>query len=374
MRILHILRAPVGGLFRHVRDLAEAQAARGHDVGVLCGGSASDSLTSARLAELEPHLSLGLHRVPMPRGLGIGDIAATRKTRELLTTLAIDISHGHGAKGGAYARLAVGGDVPARAYYTPHGGSLHYAPTQLQGRLFMALEQHLASKTSGIVFESAYSQRIYDAKVGKSLAPSRVVPNGLLQREFIDHKPDADAADFLFIGELRAIKGVDILLDSLQMVGARDDRAPPKCIIVGDGPDAEALRAKANSYNLGASVTFTGAQPAPRMFDRAKCLVMPSRAESFPYVILETAARGMPIITTDVGGISEITGPTGTRLIEPESAFELKDALVSFLNAQQDFDAAAVALKERTARLFSVDRMTDDVLDFYEADRQRAAA
>ena len=50
--ILHCLRAPVGRLFRHVRDLATEQARRGHRVGVLCDQTASDSLTEERLARL----------------------------------------------------------------------------------------------------------------------------------------------------------------------------------------------------------------------------------------------------------------------------------------------------------------------------------
>ena len=60
LRIIHCLRAPVGGLFRHVRDLAIAQAARGHQVGVIADSNAHDRLTEQRLADLIPHLALGL--------------------------------------------------------------------------------------------------------------------------------------------------------------------------------------------------------------------------------------------------------------------------------------------------------------------------
>mgnify|MGYP000700583377 CR=1 FL=1 len=88
-------------------DLATEQARRGHRVGVLYDHTASDSLTEERLARLAPHLDLGLHRAPMARSLGLSDLAAYQRARDLIETLRIDVAHGHGAKGGAYARLAV---------------------------------------------------------------------------------------------------------------------------------------------------------------------------------------------------------------------------------------------------------------------------
>ncbi len=52
LRILHILRAPVGGLFRHVCDLAEAQAAMGHEVGIVCDSITASADTEEKLAAL----------------------------------------------------------------------------------------------------------------------------------------------------------------------------------------------------------------------------------------------------------------------------------------------------------------------------------
>ena len=76
LRLLHCLRAPVGGLFRHVCDLAREQAARGHAVGVICDATTSDPLTRSRLTELDKELALGLHKVPMSREIGPADVTA----------------------------------------------------------------------------------------------------------------------------------------------------------------------------------------------------------------------------------------------------------------------------------------------------------
>ena len=75
MKILHILRAPVGGLFRHVLDLAEGQIERGHEVGIIAGTDGNE-LSEATLAALAPKLALGLTRIPIRRNPHPADLLA----------------------------------------------------------------------------------------------------------------------------------------------------------------------------------------------------------------------------------------------------------------------------------------------------------
>ena len=239
-RILHCLRSPVGGLFRHVRDLAGEQARRGYDVGILCDNNAADSLTEKRLADLDAAISIGVYRVSMPRGLGIGDFAAFRTARDLIQALQIDIAHGHGAKGGAHARLA-GRALKAKGQhvttiYTPHGGSLHYQPGTPAAHIFMQLERQLMHVTDGIVFESAFAQSRYSEYVGAANVHQQVIFNGLLSDEFVSPRTRDDATDLLFIGELRPLKGVDVLLQAL--AAARQAR-DITLTVVGEGADRE---------------------------------------------------------------------------------------------------------------------------------------
>src|SRR5689334_18964249 len=121
LRILHVLRSPVGGLFRHVLDLARGQAARGHQVGIVADASTGGERADAAFAALSAHLALGLTRAPMSRDLGASDISAQRHVAQRAHETHADVLHGHGAKGGAYARLVSG---TAIRVYTPHGGSL----------------------------------------------------------------------------------------------------------------------------------------------------------------------------------------------------------------------------------------------------------
>ncbi|HWK32301.1 MAG TPA: glycosyltransferase, partial [Hyphomicrobium sp.] len=155
LRIIHCFRAPVGGLFRHVLDLSGAQAARGHAVGYIIDSTVADALTEQRLAEAAEHLELGITRIPMGRTPGLRDLGTSRAVRDAARTLETDVLHGHGAKGGAFARLAGRGlsKCPRRAavFYTPHGGSLHYGPTSPQGLIYTAVEKLLARYTDGLI-------------------------------------------------------------------------------------------------------------------------------------------------------------------------------------------------------------------------------
>lgn len=365
--ILHVLRAPVGGLFRHVADLARAQSKAGHRVGVLCCSEAADRLTEERLAHLSGDLALGLARVAMARELDWRDVTATRATIAHVMRQGIDVLHGHGAKGGAYARLAAGrikrSGQRVLALYTPHGGSLHYAPDTLKGRIFMGLERHLAANTDGIIFESAYSARIYERNVHPRAAiKTRIIPNGVGQDEFEPVPTSVDAADFVFVGELRHLKGVDLLLNALSRFTT--PRAPT-AVIVGDGPDAARFKRQAQELGLATRVTFPGAMPARAAFTLGRSLVMPSRAESFPYIVLEAGAARLPMIAASVGGIPEITKGTSMSLVPPDDVDALSAAMHRHLVDRNRAEADAASLQQALAERFTITAMTAAILAFY---------
>ena len=95
--------------------------------------------------------------------------------------------------------------------------------------------------------------------------------------------------------------------------------------------------------------------------------VVPSRAESLPYVVLETAAGGKPLVTTQVGGIPEIYGPLSDALVPPQDAGALAKAIVGALDHPDATADLARRLRERVATSFSVESMVDGVLDAYQA-------
>ncbi len=364
--ILHCLRAPVGGLFRHVLDLASAQAKAGHKVGMVADANAADDLTSMHLKNIEPHLALGLHLVPMSRKPGLGDFAAARFLIRLARQKEANVLHGHGAKGGAYARLA-SRTLKARrhrvaSFYTPHGGSLHFDSKSIEGRVYLTLEKLLARFTDGLIFESTFARDAFEARIGLPRRAVKVIPNGLRPDDFGSHHPGPEASDFLFVGELRNLKGVDVMLHALA------DLNQTQCVsacFVGAGPDAEAYKDLAQRLGLTDRTIFPGPGPAQEMFANGRCLVVPSRAESFPYIVLEAGAMAMPLIATDVGGIPEMADGTDLKLIQPNNINALKSAMQQFLDHPDVAQKVSQGFKSKIATNYTVAGMSGAITDFY---------
>ena len=368
MKVVHCFRDPSGGLFRHVRDLAEAQHAAGHAVGVVCDAAVGDPLDEHALEAMRPVLSLGLMRFPMRRQMAPSDLAATWRIAGALRPLAPDVLHGHGAKGGAYGRavgtlLRATGSSVARIY-TPHGGSLHFDAQATAGRVFFAAERFLGRMTDAFIFVSRFEAETYASKVGKPHAPATVVPNGLRPEEFEPVAPNPDAADFLFIGTLRDIKGPDVLIEALALLRDRTGKAPT-AVIVGGGVEKTRYIALAAERGLGDTIAFRDPMPARDAFPLGRVMVVPSRAESMPYIVLETIAAAVPLIATAVGGIPEIYGAASDRLVPPGDASALANAMATLHADPAAARNDAMRLREQIRPGFSVAAMADAISGVY---------
>lgn len=367
-RILHVFRAPVGGLFRHVCDLIRIQSAAGHEIGLVCDASTGGERAVQALNELLPHLALGIVRVPMRRNPHLSDIGVVRAVARRAAEIRATILHGHGAKGGAYARIArlpAGVASPIRAY-TPHGGSYNYKPGTLRHRLYMGVERLLATRTDVFLFESEYVAGRHGRFVGSRPHTVRIVHNGIDEVEFAPVLHRADAYDLLYIGELREAKGIPVLLDTL--VALRAEGRPTRLLMVGSGPDEDQLVERARKLGLSGAVAFEPPQPIRIALAKGRIMVVPSLAESLPYVVLEAAAAQQPLVSTNVGGIPEIFGTAATDLVRPGDPVALKNAIVRLLDEDTAEGAARTrALSDSVRARFSMRRMGADVLSGYAA-------
>lgn len=368
LRIVHCFRSPVGGLFRHVRDLVEAQRKAGHEVGIVCDSSTGGALEERLFDAIAPSLSLGLHRFPMSREVSFGDAAAAWRAFSEIRALRPDVLHSHGAKGGAYARiigtlLRLTGRRVARVY-TPHGGSLHYDPQTRQGKLYFAMERLLGRMTDAFVFVSRYEADAYSAKVAKPKAPVTIALNGLRAEEFQKVAPADEIRDFLFIGMMRALKGPEDFIRALAIVRERTGRTPTAWM-VGDGDEKPWFRQLVKVLQLDKAVAFRDAMPAREAFALAHTVVAPSRAESLPYLIIESIAAGMPTVATRVGGLPEIFGADSDLLVPPENPAALAEAMIRALNEPTAVAAEASRLRATIRPRFAVEAMAATVAGAY---------
>jgi glycosyltransferase involved in cell wall biosynthesis len=361
MRILHVFRTPVGGLFRYVRDLVRGQAQAGHLCGIVCDSTTGSEAAAKLLAAYEKYCALGIARIPISRLPGLGDLAAASEAGKVAMQWRPDIIHCHGAKGGLYGRLAAR-KLHIPSVYTPHGGSLHFKWSSPSGAAFLAGERLLRGIGSGFLFVCNHERDAFAAKIGLGGKPHAVVYNGLWPDEFSPVMPAADASDVIYLGELRKLKGTDVLIDALRLV---KEHRPVSAAIVGDGEDRADFEAQAAAAGLNGSVRFLGAMPARQAFSMGRIFVLPSRAESFPYAVLEAIAAEKPIVASRVGGVTEMLPPG--RLVEPADPAALARAIEAAINnlelAQDEASRLAAIARER----FGAERMCAQVLDFYRS-------
>lgn len=206
LRILHTVRAPVGGIIRHILDIANGQAERGHEVGIVADSLTGGERADAALAEIAPRMRLGVYRLPVHREPHPTDVVFWARFSRLIRRLNPQVLHGHGAKAGVFVRLASRTANNIRVY-TPHGGSLHYSPDTLAGAFYSRLERALMNRTELFLFESAFARDTYQRVIGAPSGLVRCVFNGVTAGEFDPVALADDATDLVYVGEFRHIKG-----------------------------------------------------------------------------------------------------------------------------------------------------------------------
>lgn len=369
LRIIHCFRSPVGGVFRHVRDLIEEHVAAGHQVGILCDSTTGGEHEEKLFAQIEPLLSLGLIRLPMKRSISPGDLLALWKSYKHIKSLQPDILHGHSAKGGVLSRV-IGSLLRVNRYsvarlYSPHGGSLHYSRASLSGRVVLATERMLERFTDAICFVCDYERTVYRQKVGEPRTRTLTVLNGVREEEFIPVPPGPAATDFLYIGMLRDLKGPDVFIDAIASATRRTGKVITASV-VGDGPDREKYSRQIADAGLSDRITMYPSMSARQAFALARTVVVPSRAEALPYIVLEALAAGKTVIASRVGGIPELLGTGSEAMATPGDPEDLARILLTALDEPERLKAAMPPVDILKAE-FSARTMSRKILELYHS-------
>lgn len=306
MRIALITETFTTGVGRHVADLMIALCRRGHEVHLLHGNRRVDP---ALVHEVETLPSAHVRAVPMKRAPHPRDVSSLWDVwRYLRSHAPFDVVHGHSSKGGAYARLLTT-VLRTRCLYTPHA-LITLAPDLGRGArlLYGTAERLLAPLTDSIVCCSAV-ERAHAIALGLGARRCVVVPHGIapFQATPLDVRQRAGLAPETvlagFIGRLETQKAPDVLIETIGLLHRRG--VPVHVAIAGDGRLREALQQRLRTLAAEPAVTWLGAADGRRLLAEVDLLLMPSRYEGFPYVLLEALHSGVPIVATPVGGVSE---------------------------------------------------------------------
>jgi glycosyltransferase involved in cell wall biosynthesis len=166
------------------------------------------------------------------------------------------------------------------------------------------------------------------------------------------------------IGRLSPEKGQDVFLEACRLAAQKDCEFVG--VLVGEGPWEHELRARAKAMGLESRVRFVGhRQDVASVYAASDVIVIPSRSEGLPNVLLEAMASGKPVVATRVGGIPEVlSDEINGRLIPPEDPVRLGDVIAALLADRQ----LTCALGERAradARSFSPQARAERILSVY---------
>ena len=135
-------------------------------------------------------------------------------------------------------------------------------------------------------------------------------------------------------------KNISGLLESLKII---DDKGIDfQCKLIGEGMDLNLMKEKAKELQLINKVSFTGLLQGQALADELSSgdfLVLSSNYENMPVVILEALASGLPVVSTNVGGIKEMIDDTKGILVEPRNKEALTEAMMKMIETHKNYDA-----------------------------------
>jgi glycosyltransferase involved in cell wall biosynthesis len=358
-RVLLVHQPIDGGVARHVSDLAAGLPA--HGLEVFTAGPAP----AQPAADPERHVRLNLQRAIAGRA----DLQSLHEFGRIVDALRPDLIHAHSSKAGAVARLARLRRRGPPVIYTPHGYAFAGFFSRPAERVaYRGVERMLSPLASRVL---AVCQA--EAGLAAAIGPRRrvrVVHNGIPATGSV--APDPQMAQLsrhrpviATLTLLRPGKGIETLIDAAPAVLARHPTA--QLAIWGEGPDAQTLTARARRRGVASAVNFLGPTPRPlSALAPATVFVLPSWAESFPYVVLEAMSLGLATVASDVGGVSEaIEHGRDGLLVPPRDPAALAAALGRLLEDDRERTALGRAASDRIQREFSLERMLEGVAAVY---------
>ena len=353
MRVAHMINSytQVSGVDTYVLALAAAQRGRGSSP-MLISDRPGYITEACDRRGIPAVVEKGLN--PEGRATWPPPEAAIRSLVGTLTAFGADVIHCHSVPAASQAMFA-GDQLRIPCVFTDHNaGDMEQGAAQFLSLRFTIIS---CSRTGfGLL-----KQR------GTPEASLYYIPNGTMPISPDRVRPRSRGPDLILVGSMSERKGVDVAILAMHELRERRGQACPALNIYGTGPRAPYFREMTAVLDLDDIVRFHGSQMG--VLERcpdADILLLPSRAEASPMVILEAMSRGMPIVATDVGDIPEmLPDPRYGRIVPVDSIAALADAVESLLSdvASGRFDPEPVIARHRS--LYTADMMAERVEQVY---------
>jgi glycosyltransferase involved in cell wall biosynthesis len=168
-----------------------------------------------------------------------------------------------------------------------------------------------------------------------------------------------------WVGRLSREKGCDLFLESARIIQGKIPAA--KFCVVGDGALRGKLEQLAGRLGIASAVSFLGMRDdVPDLLAAMDVLVLSSREEGLPFIVIEAMAARRPVAAFDLEGVREIVGVEAGVLTPPENAEALASAVVELLGAPDRRARLAEAGQRRARELFDIEKVTRQMEAIYD--------
>ena len=347
MKILYVITGgDIGGAQKHVFYMAKWFVSKGHEVQVVVG-------ENGPLVDLLSQSNIHTKIIPIPREIKLWkDIKAIWEVYHFLKNGRFDIIHSHSSKAGIIARIAGFLYHSKKNIFTAHG-FVFTDPTLDKRRktLYFLLEKICSWISTDIITVSKFD---YEKGIERGLKSKKmhVVYNGIPAESIISRSALDKKIRFLqnrnkiiigFVGRFVSEKNMDMIL-RVAYLFKMNNQENVEFWLIGDGPLFDHYKAKIEEQGLNTIIHLRGNQDhILSWMDQMNILMITSHKEGLPFVLLEALSRGLPIVSTDVGGIKEVVDPNGTKdIIVPINAdLEMYNKLNRILQDDSLYDQLA---------------------------------
>lgn len=359
MKIVYIItRSDVlGGASVHLLDLAKGMIEKGHQIHILVGGTGAftksldkNNIAYISLTHLKRELSVQ-HEV-----LGYFEI---KKQLELLNP---DIVHCHSTKAGLLGRLAAKSlNIPV--VFTAHGWAFTDGVGAKKQKIYAHVERALSKLSDAIISVSDYDrQHGFKHNVGSQQLVTTVhngVPDVIKSTNTLQNP----VPKMIMVARFEEPKDQYFLINTLAELPKNLDW---RLDLIGDGPNLQKCKDLTKSKQLDNKVIFHGQSFKVQEFlNQADIFILISKYEGFPLTILEAMRASLPIIASNVGGVSESVNANNGFLIAKNDSTALRTALVNLISDAKLRAQLGNSSRKAYEKNFTFDIMLDKTLAIY---------
>jgi len=371
IKVVHIVtRMNTGGVAVLIGNLMKGLDPNKFDLTLItgsCDSTEEDYLE--KIATSIPFLKVeSLQRSISPRQ----DFVTFIKLWKILRTIKPDIVHTHTSKAGLIGRTVSRFAAPsAKRVHTFHGHLLDGYFSPVKTKLITNLEGTLAKKTNALIaMGNQVKNDLLKVGVG-SESKFRVFFPGL-KPAVINSKDDSkknleinpSLATCLFVGRLTQIKRPDRLLDAIAILKSKGVQF--EFLIAGDGELSEYVSTRISKEELPVK-TLGWVKDTSLAFSASDIMVLCSDNEAVSLVLIEGSQFGLPLVSTNVGSVSDVVIDHSTGYLTESTPEALADAIEKLVRDPQLRQMMGAAGKAHAERYFSLDRMIKDHSDLYRS-------